>query len=154
MTASRRIELHILHSVREPEMEFLDMNLTKDLRLLLHAIHSLYTTGVFYWKPYSTLVLITPRKKIHETRKLESFHELQFGEQKNEGRKPDKNSSLRRLKFMPRWKLPFKNSISGFFESSMTLRVRNVPRKCRERRVHYYAQEYIKKPLIKGTLYV
>jgi hypothetical protein len=40
--------------------------------------------------------------KILETRKLGSINGKQFVKQKNEGRKQDKNSSLRRLKFMPR----------------------------------------------------
>ncbi len=32
-------------SVSNPEMEFLDFNLTKDSSLLLHAIHSISTGG-------------------------------------------------------------------------------------------------------------
>jgi hypothetical protein len=47
---------------REPEMEFLDVNVTKDSSLLLHAIHSL-STGRF----------LNKSKKICETRKLESI---------------------------------------------------------------------------------
>ncbi len=42
-----------------------------------------------------------PYKNIHETRKLESIHEQHLVEMKKEGRKPDKNSSLRRLEFKP-----------------------------------------------------
>jgi len=53
-------------------MIFFDINIAKD------SCHAIY-------------------KKIGETRKLESFHV----ERENEGRKPNKNSSLRRLKFMP-----------------------------------------------------
>jgi hypothetical protein len=56
-----------------PETKFLD-NLTKDLSLLLHAIHS-----PFYWwilKENSSLFV-----------------------NRNVGRKTDKNSSLRRLEF-------------------------------------------------------
>jgi hypothetical protein len=41
-------------------------------------------------------------RKIHETTKFESIHELHFAERKNEGRKPDKNSSLRRVELLPR----------------------------------------------------
>jgi hypothetical protein len=41
-------------------------------------------------------------QKIRETIKLESIHEWHFVERENEGRMPDKNSSLRRLEFMPR----------------------------------------------------
>ncbi len=37
-----------------------------------------------------------------ETKKLECIHEKYCVERKNEGRKPDKNSSLRRLEFKPR----------------------------------------------------
>jgi hypothetical protein len=43
-----------------------------------------------------------PFKKILETRELESIHEKHFAERKNEGRKPDKDSRLRRPKLMPR----------------------------------------------------
>jgi hypothetical protein len=80
-----------------PEMEFLDVNLTKDSSLLLHAIHSPFLL-------YSGLKKNI--KKIRETRKLEFVHEKHSVERKNEGRKPDKNPSLRRLEL-------FKNSISG-----------------------------------------
>jgi hypothetical protein len=77
----------------------LDTNLIKDSSLLLHAVHS-----PFYWrilrKPYSSLVLKLLTKKIRETRKLEYFHEKHFVKRKNEDRKPDKNSSLRRLELM------------------------------------------------------
>jgi hypothetical protein len=81
------------------EMEFLVINLTKDSSLLLHAMHSPFSSSPdgFYGKPYSTLV-----QKIRETRRLESIHEQPFVEWKNESRKPDKNSSMRRLEFMPR----------------------------------------------------
>jgi hypothetical protein len=71
------------------EMEFLDIILTKDWSLLLHAIHS-----PFYWRISKKGILYSgfrnPYKKIA---KQET--------QKNEGRKPDKNSSLKRLNFMP-----------------------------------------------------
>jgi hypothetical protein len=81
-------------------MEFLDINLTKDSSLWLHGIHNLC-----YWRilKKTTLLLgFKNTKKICETRKLEYIHEKHFVEQKNEGRKPDKNSSTRRLEFMPR----------------------------------------------------
>jgi hypothetical protein len=59
------------------EMEFLDINLTKDLSLLLHAIHS-----PFHWRISKKTILFSgfrnPFKKIRETRKLESFHEKQL----------------------------------------------------------------------------
>jgi hypothetical protein len=54
-----------------------------------------YSCG-FYRKPYSGFK--NPYKK---SAKLELIHEEYFVEQKNKGRKSDKNSSLRRLKFMP-----------------------------------------------------
>jgi hypothetical protein len=47
-------------------------------------------------------VFRNPYKKILETRKLKSVHEYHFVEGKNEGRKPDKNLSLRRLEFKPK----------------------------------------------------
>jgi hypothetical protein len=77
---------------------------------MLFSIHS-----PFYWRILkktipSSLVLIILTKKIREKRKLESLHEKHFVKQKNEGRKPDKNLSQRRLEFMPRnlgQKMPF-----------------------------------------------
>jgi hypothetical protein len=83
-------------------MEFVDINLTKDSRLLLHAIHS-----PFFWRILKKTVPCSgfnnPYKKIRETRKLESIHNSTYiVEWKNGGRKPDKNSSLRRLEFMSR----------------------------------------------------
>ncbi len=57
-----------------PEMEFLDINLTKYTSLLLHAIHS-----PFYWQILKKTKLysgINNRyKKIREISKLESFHD-------------------------------------------------------------------------------
>jgi hypothetical protein len=69
------------------EMEFLDINFTKDSSLLVHAISQsllriLKKTRLFGFK--------NPDKKIRETRTLESIHKYQSVEQKNEGRKPDK----------------------------------------------------------------
>ncbi len=55
------------------EMEFLDINLTKDSRLLLHAIHR-----AFHWWILQKTVFYSGfsnhYKKISETRKLEYFH--------------------------------------------------------------------------------
>jgi hypothetical protein len=76
------------------------MNFPKDLSPLLHAI-TVSSPGGFYGKPCSTLVLTLYTKKPRNI-KLESIHEYHFVEQKNEGRKPDKNWRLRRLYFMPR----------------------------------------------------
>ncbi len=56
-----------------PDMEFLDINLTEDSSLLLHAIHS-----SFYLADLKKNILFSgfknPYKKIRETRKLESIH--------------------------------------------------------------------------------
>jgi hypothetical protein len=76
-----------------PETEFLDNSLTILLLSLLLADFKERKTILYYG---------LNNKKIRETRKLESFHEWHFVERKNEGRIPDKNSSQRRLKFMPR----------------------------------------------------
>jgi hypothetical protein len=38
----------------DPEMEFLNINLTKDLSLLLHAIHS-----PFYWRIFKETILFS-----------------------------------------------------------------------------------------------
>ncbi len=60
-----------------------------------------------YWRILKKTILLlfsafnNPYKKSPKTRKPKSFHETHFGERKNEGRKPDENSSLRRLEFMP-----------------------------------------------------
>jgi hypothetical protein len=50
--------------VRHTEMEFLDINLTKDSSLLLHAIHS-----PFYWRILKKTILLSGFKK------MESIHE-------------------------------------------------------------------------------
>ncbi len=82
-------------------MELLNIKLTKELSLLLHAIHS-----PFYGRILKKTILfsgfLSPCKTIRETRELESINALLFVEWKNEGRKPDKNSSLRSLEFMPK----------------------------------------------------
>ncbi len=77
------------------------MNLTKDSCFLLHAIHNF----LYRWILQKILLCYgfkTPCKSIREIKKFNSIHEWHFVEQKNEERKPDKDSSLRRLKFMPR----------------------------------------------------
>jgi hypothetical protein len=43
-----------------------------------------------------------PHTKIRKTGKLEAIHEWHFVEQKKKGRKPDKNSIMRRLEFVPK----------------------------------------------------
>jgi hypothetical protein len=69
---------------------------------LLHAIHSPF----YLWILKKTILFSgfkNPYKKIRETRKLESIHRWLFVEGKNEGGKPDKNSSQRRLEFIKRY---------------------------------------------------
>jgi hypothetical protein len=68
------------------EMEFLDINLTKDQVLCsMLPIHS-----PFYWR-------ILKKTKLFSGFKVEYIHEYHFGERKNEGRKLNINLSLRRL---------------------------------------------------------
>jgi hypothetical protein len=81
-------------------MEFSDINSTKDSSLLLDAIHSLSTGG--FLKKTRLYSVFNIHKKIRKTRKLVSIREYHFEEWKTEGRKPDKDSSRRRLEFMPR----------------------------------------------------
>jgi hypothetical protein len=82
-------------------MELLDINLTKDLSFLLNAIHS-----PFYWRILKNNVLFSgfknPCKKAAKQENLSLFMKSISVERKIEGRKPDKNFSLRRLQFMPR----------------------------------------------------
>jgi hypothetical protein len=59
---------------QRPEMEFLDISLTKGSCLLPHAIHS-----PFYWLDFKeNHILVTgfknPYQKIRQTRKLGSIH--------------------------------------------------------------------------------
>jgi hypothetical protein len=60
-----------------PEMKFLEISLTKDTSLLLHAIQN-----PFYWQILKKTILYTgfnnPYKKIYKTRKLESIHECRM----------------------------------------------------------------------------
>jgi hypothetical protein len=56
-------------------MEFLDINLTQGLSLLLHAIHSLFYWRIFLQKAVVFSGFENPYKKIRETRKLQSIHE-------------------------------------------------------------------------------
>jgi hypothetical protein len=61
------------NSRKKPEMEFLDISLTKDLSLLLYAIHSLSTGG--FWKKTRLYSGLKIQKKIPQTRKLETIRE-------------------------------------------------------------------------------
>ncbi len=63
-----------LHST---EMKFLDISLTKDSSLLLHAIRSV-STGGFKKKTRLYSGFKNTRKKIRETRKLELYSWIAF----------------------------------------------------------------------------
>jgi hypothetical protein len=58
------------------------------------------STGGFLQKTILYSGFKTPYKIIPRNKKLQSILEWHFVEKKNKGRKPDKNSCLRRLKFM------------------------------------------------------
>ncbi len=61
-----------------PDMEFLDINLTRDLSLLPHAIQS-FLWQILYLKKTSLYSgFKNACKKIRETRKLESIREKHF----------------------------------------------------------------------------
>jgi hypothetical protein len=106
-----------------PEMEFLDINLTKDLIILLHAVHS-----PFYWRisrrSSSSLVLIIITKESTKQGNLSLFMNsiLQSGKIRLENWTKIRvwvweNSSL-----CPETstKKPFKNSISGLRHESFS----------------------------------
>ncbi len=71
----------------------------------LESFAPCYSQSILPWRILKKTILFCDfknlYKKIRETRKLKSFHEKRFVERKNEGRKLDKNSNLRRLEFMP-----------------------------------------------------
>jgi hypothetical protein len=72
-------------------MEFSDMNLTKDSSLLLHAIHNLFYWIFFIQKTILYFGFKTPYIKNPGNKKTRVFSWIEFVEQKNNGRKPDKN---------------------------------------------------------------
>ncbi len=113
-----------INTEQYPEMEFLEINLTKDSSLLLHAIHSLFHWRIFK-KMYSSLVLKILTKKSTKKEISSQFMNSILYNQNIKGQKPDKYSSLRtrRLEFMLRnlKKTSFKNSISGSFPLSSIL---------------------------------
>jgi hypothetical protein len=72
------------------------------------------STGRFQRKPYSTLVKNLTKKSPKQENS--TYLRKAFCRTKNEGRKPEKNSGLRRLEFLPRkprLKMQFKKSTSG-----------------------------------------
>ncbi len=78
------------------EMEFLDIVLTKESSLMLHAIHSL-----FYYRILQTTILSHDFKNSHKKSMKQENSTIfmnigNFVDQKNEGRKPDNNSYLGR----------------------------------------------------------
>ncbi len=84
-----------------PEMKFFDINLTKGSSIFPHAIHSpFYRRNLQKTTPYFCFKIHT--KKLWN-KKPRDYSWNHFVGQKNEGRKPElKNSSLRRLKLLPR----------------------------------------------------
>jgi hypothetical protein len=78
------------------EMEFFDINLTKDSRLFVPCYFNSVSTHGLLKK--TRLNSGFNRKKIRESRKLESIRELHLNERKM------------------RVRMPFKNSISGCFQ--------------------------------------
>ncbi len=70
-------------------MEFLDINLKTPV--FCSMLFTVPSTSGFKKNPYSS-GFKNPYKKIRETRKIESIHELHFVWRKNDGRKPDKNA--------------------------------------------------------------
>jgi hypothetical protein len=83
-------------------MEFLDITLTNGSSLLLHTIHSpfygriLKENHTVHWLGLKIL-LKNPRNK-----KTRVYSWIAICKTENEGGRADKNSSLRRVEFMPR----------------------------------------------------
>jgi hypothetical protein len=100
-----------LQMVVYSEMEFLVTSLTKDSRLLLHAIHS-----PFYWWILQKTILFTglknPYKINLQNKKTQSIHEKHFVERKNVGRKSDKTRLWEDLSLCP--KTSTKNTVQEF----------------------------------------
>ncbi len=91
-------------------MEFLNISVTKMRVFCSHSIYSL-STGGFFKKTMQTLLWFS--KYIQKNPRNKFIHEQHFTEKKNEGRKPDKDLSLRRLQFMPAKTLT-KNAVQEF----------------------------------------
>jgi hypothetical protein len=78
------------------------------------------SSGGFHGTLYSTLLLKINIKNLRN-KKMKSIRDKHFVEQKNEARKPNRNSSLRRLEFFSQrhpLKIRIKNSFSDVSESS------------------------------------
>jgi len=89
------------------EMEFLDINLTKDSSLLLHAIDS-----PFYRRILKKTILSSVLKNTRKTRKLGYIHEYHSVERKNYGRKLE-SEKIQVYAQKPLTTMLIKNSISG-----------------------------------------
>ncbi len=100
-------------------MEFLDIGLTRVFRSMVSTVPS---ASRFYRQLlYSGLKI--PFKKICKKTRVYSWKAYCRAE--NEGKKPDQNSSLRRLKFYaqkPQLKMPLKNSISVVWKQNIITR--------------------------------
>jgi hypothetical protein len=118
------------HEQVPAKMKFLDISFTKDSSLLLHAIHS-----PFYWWILKKIILLSSFKNPYqkfakqEASTLFKNRILLNGKLRVENRK---NSSLRRLEFMPQLKKLFKNFISVlcmlcYFDSSGINRMPPLP---------------------------
>ncbi len=104
---------------RSLQMEFLDINLTKEWSLLL----------------YTLLWFLKSLQKIRETRKLDSIHDQHFVERKNEGRKKTgeklESDTTRVYAQKSRIKMLFKNSTSVHIKHPCKDIWRNPPvRRC------------------------
>ncbi len=94
-------------SFPDPEMEFWDINLTKGMSLMLHAIHC-----TFYWRILKKTICFSgfnnPRNK--KTRVV-------FFRTENRGQKARQKLESEKTRVYaqkPRLKMPFKNSITEF----------------------------------------
>jgi hypothetical protein len=100
--------IHVLKSwmfILEVWMFFLRWNSWTSINKRLESFAPCYSQFLLLADFKENHILLWLKKslqKIRETRNLESIYEKHFVEWKNSGRKPDKNSSLRRIGFMPR----------------------------------------------------
>ncbi len=100
-----------------PEMEFLDINLTKDSSLLLHAINS-----PFYWRILKKTILFSGLKNAcKKSAKQENsslFINSSFSRTEKLGRQKLESEKTRIYAQKPRITIPFKNSISTYLHIS------------------------------------
>ncbi len=97
----------------------MDINLTKDSSILLHALHS-----PFYWRILMKAILYSgfnnPYKKLGKQENSTLFMNRQFVERKNEGRNQTKleSESLRNLN---------KNAVQEFHLNTSTVMISMLP---------------------------